>query len=212
MDKSKPKVPEDMRRTADEARKLFSNSGQTLQERTAVAGLLRVLGVAFRPDELIKKGPEPIDVWFRQARFQVTEILDPGRRRNREIGQLADRINNAASLHDLCTPGVVSSRPLSPTELFELILKRSREKAGACPNVDLLIYVNLRARHLYPAGPLPDAVSLASTGWRSVSVIMERFALIPWAAPSAPDFLLLRKGQVIEWPSIESVFPVLSDG
>ncbi|PRD43136.1 hypothetical protein C5748_13095 [Phyllobacterium phragmitis] len=72
-------------RDAEEAVELFSNEGQELQERTAVAGLLRVLGLDYREEEITKRGPEPIDAWFRDARFQVTEILDKDRPRNLEI-------------------------------------------------------------------------------------------------------------------------------
>jgi len=213
MEKSVPEILEELRRDANEAEWLFSNAGQELQERTAVAGLLRVLGVVYQPEEIVKKGPEPVDVWFREARFQVTEILDKGRPRNLEVKQRAKRIRSAARLQDLITPGVVLNKPIAPLELFELALERSCAKAtryaGACKNIDLLIYVNLRGRHLYPVDPLPDLQPLAAIGWRSVSVIMERFALILWAEPSSPGFLYLRNGEVVEWPSLESVFPHL---
>jgi Putative endonuclease, protein of unknown function (DUF1780) len=81
MGSSEREILEKLRRDAEEAEALFSNAGQHLQERTVLAGLLRALGVDFQEQEIVKCGPEPIDVWFRDARFQVTEILDPGRPR-----------------------------------------------------------------------------------------------------------------------------------
>lgn len=198
---------------AEEAQKLFSNRGQEAQERTVVAGLLRVLGVEFREEEIIKRGPEPIDVWFREARFQVTEILDEGRKRNRELKQRTERIKRATSLQDLVEPGIISSSQITPEELCTLALNRCQEKAqrygSASSTIDLLIYVNLHGHHLYPQGPLPDTSALASIGWRSVSVIMEKFAAILFTSRDAPEFLCERSGQVICWPSLESVFPKL---
>lgn len=214
MTKSEQDVLDELRRDAEDAQKLFSNRGQDTQERTVVAGLLRVLGVKFREEEIIKRGPEPIDVWFREARFQVTEILDEGRTRNRELKQRTERIKSATSLQDLVQPGIISSNPITPEELFTLVLDRCQEKAqryGRASNtIDLLIYVNLHGRHLYPQGPLPDVSALASVGWRSVSVIMEKFAAILFTSRDAPEFLCERSGQVICWPGLESVFPKLS--
>lgn len=207
---------EKLRRDAEEAKALFSNAGQELQERTAVAGLLRVLGVDFREDEIVKCGLEPIDVSFRDARFQVTEILDRGRPRNLEIKQRSVRVKGAGCLQDLVDQGVISSHPMAPDELVALVSERCREKArryaGECSDIDLLIYVNLRRRHLYPSGPFPEAAALASIGWRSVSVIMEPFALVLWAAESAPAFLVDHRGQAVFWTGLDSVFPMLGAG
>ena len=119
---------------------LFANAGQTAQERTVVAGLLRVFGVGFDLRELVKQGPEPIDVWFRDARFQVTEVLDSGRRRNAEIKERADRIKNAQSLKELIEPGTIYSRPITPAELVALAAERATAKAqkyaGSCGDID----------------------------------------------------------------------------
>jgi hypothetical protein len=106
-----------LRDEAAEAGALFSNGGQAQQERTAVAGFLRVLGVEFQEDEIIKRGPEPVDVWFRDARFQVTEILDEGRPRNREIRARARRFKEAESFRELIEPGIISSQPMAPANL-----------------------------------------------------------------------------------------------
>src|SRR5271170_6968372 len=169
-----------IRRRAEDAEALFSNAGQSLQERTVVAGLLNVLGVDFREEDIVKSGPEPIDVWFREARFQVTEILDQDRPRNLEIKQRSTRVKNAKCLHDLFESGEIHSNKIAPPELMALVIDRCKSKskhyAGNCSNVDLLIYINLQRRHLYPFGPFSEGTALASLGWRSVSVIMETFA------------------------------------
>jgi hypothetical protein len=82
-----------------------------------------------------------------------------------------------------------------------------RHYAGDCSNIDLLIYVNLQHRHLYPFGPFSGATALASLGWRSVSVIMESLVMVLWAANDAPAFLVERRGEVVIWQGSSSVFP-----
>jgi hypothetical protein len=214
MRKSEREILEKLRGSAEETVALFSNTGQGLQERIVVAGLLRVFGIEFSEDEIVKRGPEPIDVWFREARFQVTEILDRGRPRNLEIRQRSMRARHAESLRELVEPGVISSRPIAPDELLALVLKRCREKAqryaGDCSDIDLLIYVNLQRRHLYPSGPFPEATAaLGSFGWRSVSLIMEPFAVVLRAADNAPAFLIGRGAEAVFWQGLDSVFPRL---
>lgn len=216
MKKSDREALEELCRDADEAQALFSNKGQDLQERTAVAGLLRVLGVNCREEEIIKQNPAgSVDVRFRNACFQVTEILDQGSVRNREMCWRADRIRNANRLQDLVEPGVISSNPMPPDELLALVLERTIEKAkkygNICTGIDLLIYINLRKRHLYPLGPLPGEIPDALTNWRSVAVLMEPVALVLWVAEDAPGFLRSHNGQVVRWPGPDSMFPKLAD-
>ncbi len=203
-----------LREDADDARRLFSNPGQALQERTAVAGLLRVLGVSFEEREIVKRGPEPIDAWFREARFQVTEVLDPERRRNGEWRKIAERRHETRSLNDLVEPGVISSSPASPDEVLGLVheacLKKHAKCGVSCGGVDALVYVNLERRHLYPTGPWPDTTELEDMDWRSVSVIMEPYAAVLLARNDAPSFLRVVAGRTLHWPGLNSCFPVFA--
>jgi Putative endonuclease, protein of unknown function (DUF1780) len=203
------RVLDELARDAAEAASLFSNAGQALQERTAVAGLLRVFGIDFRNSEIEKRGPEPIDIWFRDARFQITEMLDTGRPRNLEVRQRSKRMSEAKSLQQLIEPGTISSQPISPSELVTLALERAKKKEqkyGDCRYIDLLIYVNLRQRHIFPTSPFPNDAEASLTGWRSVSIIMERFAIVLWASAKAPEFIIERKGRPLTWDKIDSVF------
>jgi len=193
-----------------ETEKLFSRAGKPLQERTAVHGLLRVLGIVHTAEEIIKQGPEPIDVWFQDARFQITEIMYPQRARDKEIRESAQRATKAQSLRDLWEPGTITSTPMEPQAVVNLVVERASEKArhysGQCMNIDLLVYLNLRRYHLYPIRPFPPVPELEALCWRSVSLIMERFAIVLSAADSAPKFLRDRVGEGVEWPRLDSVF------
>jgi hypothetical protein len=105
---------------------------------------------------------------------------------------------------------------MSPDELAALVLARCTEKArryaGKCNHIDLLVYVNLQQRHLYPPGPFPEAATSGSIGWRSVSIIMEPYAVVLWAADNAPAFLAEHKGRAVLWSGPDSVFPRLRTG
>jgi Putative endonuclease, protein of unknown function (DUF1780) len=213
--RSEQQLLTDWRAEASDTALLFSNQGQARQERTAVAGLLQVLGVPFRYDEIVKRGPEPVDVWFGDARFQVTEILDSGRRRNLEIRQRAERARDAGRLTELLEPISLSSQPMELDEVLALVRERCKEKAqsyaGQVGGIDLLVYINLKARHFMPGGSLPTAIDPAFRAWRSVSVIMERVAIVVWAAGDAPAFLRRHHGQVVNWDRMDSVFPILGE-
>jgi hypothetical protein len=105
---------------------------------------------------------------------------------------------------------------MSPDELVTRVSERAKEKAqryaGGCGGVDLLVYVNLRGRHIFPLQPLPRFSVEARACWRSVSVIMEYFAAVFWAADNAPAFLVQGRGQAFRWDKgLDSVFPKLAD-
>lgn len=199
-------------REAEENKTFFSNPGKVPQERTVVAGLLRVLGVEFRENEIIKGDREPIDVSFGNAGFQVTQILDQGRRQYLDFKERSARAKSAKRLQDLGDQGIISSRPIAPDKLFALIIERAREKArkyaGQRSDIDLLVCVNLQRRHPYPLGPFPESAELVSLGWRSVSFVMEPCGLVLCAGNDAPAFLIERIGQeAMRWPGPSSVFP-----
>lgn len=157
-----------LRDEAEEACRLFSNAGQPLQERIIVVGFLRALGQPFEKGELIKLGPEPVDVHFQDARFQVTQALEKGRRPNAEVQEAAGRRHEARSLGDLAEEEVISSRPDTPQEVYALVrdaaAKKHRKYGQSCTRVDLLVHVELRRRHLYPTEPWPRPIELEAMG------------------------------------------------
>jgi hypothetical protein len=210
MSRSEKEVLDAIRANLGEAEQFFSRGCKPLQERTAVHGFLQVLGIAHTANDIIKQGPEPIDVWFQDARFQVTEIMHPPRPRDREVRLRAERARAARRLDDLMEPGTITSEPMEPREVLESVYERARDKtahyAQQCSSVDLLVYVNLCRRHLYPIEPFPEARNLEVLGWRSVSLVMERFAIVLSAHSTAPAFLRGRVGKGAEWQGFDSVF------
>jgi len=63
---------------AAQTRMFLSNAMKPERERSVCRAFLRALGVSFNDGELIAPAVEPADVSFRDARFQVRDLLrDP---------------------------------------------------------------------------------------------------------------------------------------
>ena len=112
-------------------------SDHTAKERRIVAGFLNVLKIQYEDCEIQKKGPEPIDIWFRCARFQVMESLDEKRRRDAKIRKREDNLRGAVNTgkfeHFQKAIVVEEPRPFRPARYtpecyFQRILSCSEKK------------------------------------------------------------------------------------
>ena len=219
---------EELERTK-KARQDLSN--HTVKERTPVTGFLNVLGVQYEPCEIQKKGPEPIDIWFRDARFQVTEILDEDRRRDAELREREDNLRRAVDTGKFEYFKKAVERPgpfrpptrCTPDDYFQRILSRSEEKLKKYGRIDggidLLVYINLsgtttinlRGTIRPETEPWPDLAPLQNHGWRSVSFVDNACARVLYATENAPAFLQNAMGKTHLWPvwdlKIGSMFP-----
>jgi len=211
--KNENEVLDELRRDADESVRLFSNQGQKELEKRVVRGFLRALGIDFLEEQLRYGQTEPIDICFLGARFQITERMDLGRRRNLEIKKVAERRQNARSLEDLLEPHI-SSRPLGPRLVSDLVLEETKRKwekyRNGCRGVDMLVYINFKSYHLFPLSPWPDFtdfINFRKQGWRSVSVLMGWYATVLFTEMTAPDFLKSVVGQTRhEWQQPDGMF------
>ncbi len=204
-----------LREENEKARQDLSN--QTLKERTTVAGLLRVLKIPYEDGEIRKEGPEPIDVRFRNAGFQVTEIPDKDCRRDAEYREKQKKYNAATLPMELGKPVQRGHDSLDPTACapevyFELILSRSQKKVKKYGQVDgdidLLVYINQQPTHLYPTEPWPDPAPLRQHGWRSVAFVGGGpYARVLYANKDAPDFLRKAVGKTHFWEQEQTMFP-----
>ena len=208
--KSEKEVLKDLRRDAEESATLFSSRGQKELEKRATRGFLRALGIAFLKEELHSGQAEPVDVCFRDARFQITERLDLGRPRNLEWKEVAERRRNATFLEQLVEP-YTPSRPMDPAQTLKLVLEAVTKKweryRNSTEDVDVLVYINLQGRHLYPTSPWPDVTDFRDQGWRSASVLVGWHAVVLFARTTAPDFLRSVVGQTRrEWNQPDGMF------
>ncbi len=199
-------LKEELERTKKACRAL---SNHTVRERTIVAGFLNVLKIPYQDNEIRKEGPEPIDIWFRSARFQVMEKLGKGRRRGDELRNREEKLDQSSTLIELFVPVEPGNDSLSPTafdpdKFFQIILSCSQDKLDKYGRVDgdidFLVYINMKGRYLSPLEPWPDPALLQKHGWRSVSFVDNARARVLYARENAPDFLLEAMGKTYLWP------------
>jgi hypothetical protein len=146
---------------------------------------------------------DPPDVVYKDARFEVKEMISKGRRRHDEYRAAVEKARKATSLAALleeetpCSISLDDLCSLVQESVLPLAAKYGPSKASA---LDLLFYINLTA--LYEVENLEQAVSIPfdSRGFRSVSLVWGAAAFPIVAASTAPSFLVekLRKWQIRE--------------
>ena len=143
-----------------------------------------------RPDQ------DPPDVLYEDARFEVFEILDEGRKRNDEHRQRAKKIEEAErknSLSPLLEPhelSYFSKNDLINEVLKKITIKENRYAPAVTASLDLLVYVNFIFKKLDVASPITVDLEDSFKKWRSVSVLTNGHGgFVVYAGPLAPDFL-----------------------
>lgn len=167
----------------------FSGDNKVARELATCGALLRYLGVQFQEEELKPSSEEPCDVGFREARFQVTEVLDKDRKRHKEYKD-RDLGKRASEPSSHWMPG-----PMSWAEVVDILIdhisttRKILYDRGAKANTDLAVYFNHQGTCPDPATEPAGVVRLAAMGWRSVSVVHNAGARVLLAQESAPEFL-----------------------
>lgn len=208
-----------LRKHADDTLRLWSNAQKPERERMVCRAFLRCLGVPFSEEELRIDSGEPVDVSFLSAQFQITEVLDKGRKRTDEWRDRKRRYQDARSLTDLVepvtSPDNPSLCPISYREILGFLLERLSQKAqrygGAnCAKLDVLVCVGLKGRYLWPLDitlQLREVRELQMQRWRSVSMLFIPYSVVVFAREGAPEFLQTVQGQVLrKWPRPDGWF------
>jgi hypothetical protein len=193
------------------AARFLSQAGKVGRERLSCAMFLRALGVPFSAEELVAVPddgpPDYIDVNFRDAHFQIGEVLNENCRRQDAMNARIRRYEQALQswrsvpFSDVIAPHHRPMRyPMSYNEVYarlskELAKKASRYGKKACAALDALGVVQLPDMSLDQASPLPDYIELSQQGWRSVSFIMPIYGHVVYATDAAPAFLQEHRGQ-----------------
>jgi hypothetical protein len=191
----------------------LGNSQKHERERAVCRAFLRAIGVRFEEHEIVAPWQEPVDVRFRDARFQIRDHL-AGRRRGDEWKQRQNRWARARRIADTLERTTWPT-PMSRTELVDAVgdaLKSKSKKYGprGCSKIDALIYADITAtRFLMARSAASDVSGLQQQGWRSVSVLFPPYGLVLFAHDSAPALLRqrLRKTQRA-WRKSDGLFDV----
>ena len=188
-------------KSAHDDRKYFSRDNKAERERWVVAELLAILGVTYHEEELISLAESSkIDVQFRDASFQVKELTDPELRRDKMYKDAYKSILAAKRLEDVTLVG--DAREIPPTSnMYELVVElasglASNKYREVKSELDLLIYVTRTRASLIQRGEV-DAELLSELGWRSISCVNAKQAVVLFASKAAPEFLRHRSGIVM---------------
>jgi Putative endonuclease, protein of unknown function (DUF1780) len=188
-------------------RSLFSAGAEQQIERDKMVcrALLRCIGIQFIEEEVSKGLQEPVDISFRSASFQVTEILDRGRRRGDELRATSRKFRQTNRADDVAEPWE-NSLPIAFEDMAALVVSRLGEKATelggprGCRGIDSLVYVNLQGHHLVPSGVSGANEKLATVraqGWRSASIVMIPYGIVWLADVDSPEFLSRARGKIL---------------
>lgn len=170
----------------------FTSANKPERERITCTDFLRNLSVSFAESEVTSSADEPPDVVFRSARFEIKEILDPGRRRHDEYRAALERAESAAKASDLFeefTPQDITPSQVGELVLLELDRVESKYPPALRRSLDALCYVNLQ-KHFLITGPMPASAEFADRGFRSVSALIGWSSFVFHASVDAPDFLV----------------------
>ncbi|MHB1144792.1 MAG: DUF1780 domain-containing protein [Thiobacillus sp.] len=187
---------DDRRRGLKESIEYFSAKNKAERERWVCLELVQNLGIAYDEAEIVSPKNDPPDVVFRDARFEIKEILDLGRKRHAEYKaalQKALTITDPQDLLDQYTPKDITPVQIGERVQAELRGLKHHYPRAVCEGTDLLFYVNLQEHHL-KIGLMPVASDFGSFGWRSISAVLGWGALVFFAAPNAPAFLCAKAG------------------
>ena len=180
----------------------FLNDHQKMEEEI-VKAFLRCCDIEFKCNEIKKIDNDPPDVVYKEAKFEVTEKLDTNRKRDKEYKDKEKTAKTAETPKDFLKSDQPSS-VMNSLELFGEIEKsmaqkyeKYRKRQINFGEIDLLVYVNLKNRHLYlgkketdcPKPPKDFLEKIKKQGWRSVSFVTERHAGVIYCQEKAPDFI-----------------------
>jgi Putative endonuclease, protein of unknown function (DUF1780) len=180
----------------------LGNAGKPERERWVVRELLQNLGHPFMPADITSVVDEPPDVAFGDARFEIKELYDDGRRRMDEYRARLREAERARRCTELLPLSPYSPQDTSLDEVLELAVSTGHQHATRydrrlVPTLDLLLYHNLQGVMEMPDYPVPSAAHLCGQGWRSVTVVFGFRAIVFCAATDAPMWLQSATGRVV---------------
>ena len=183
---------ESVRKHCKESVDFFNSANRPKRETWVVNEFLLNLGVSFSQKELVHVVDDPPDVRFRQAEFEIKEILDPDRKRHAEFKASLKKATEAKTPQDLLEK--YEPKDIFYTDVYNLVELATRKYSRKYPlavrkELDLLFYVELFDVRGYIGAPLPPEDLLINLGFRSVSFVMGPISCVLMCSKNAPEFL-----------------------
>lgn len=198
---------EAIRKSRKEAVSFFSSERKPERERWVVNEFLENFGISFNANDVVSSNDEPPDVIYREARFEIKEILDSGKRRHTEYKESLRRVEEATSVADLldeCTPHDIHYSEMC-RHVVDRLSKEKKYAPAVRRSLDLLFYVNLEEVRGYISDNLPSGQEIERFGWRSVAFISGPLNVVFHACSDAPEFLQAAQGKVVRKISASSI-------
>lgn len=190
---------EDIRQNLRAARAFYSNENKYKREIWVASRFLTIAKIPFSDSEIVPNKSEPPDVLFGDARFEIKELLDEGRRRHKEYTEKLAKAEAATQLQELMEQ--YNPIPITISEIasrIEIDLKR-QEKHYALDvrrAMDILYYVNPQHQYLYSIQDWPASKDFSSFGWRSICFLKGNAAGVFYTSPESPQFLRKLDGKL----------------
>ncbi|MCK4846504.1 MAG: DUF1780 domain-containing protein [Deltaproteobacteria bacterium] len=172
----------------------YSSSNKTERERWVVREFLKNMQIKYDEEELLGSEDTFPDILFRNAKFEIKELMDDDRRRHYEVKQEYEVLERAKSYDDVPREEW-DIEELSLEEFFDWIVRKLvKEKQypdDVVANTDLLIYVNTIKSDIDREKLIavtPRNAELRK--WRSLSFLFnDNSACVLFASDSAPNFI-----------------------
>lgn len=199
---SELKVLDHIRRRAIEDHVYFSNKNKQGRERYVASLFLETLGLYFgEGDFLAQDQSNIVDICLDEFRFQIKELMDEGFRRGnlyrgaREAAERASCLAELSLVSECCrdVPHTDTSRNLLLNKMPSVSTKYAIADRA---KTDLLVYATRTRAALFREEELaPNKFS--TFGWRSVSCVNEKQAVVLSATDAAPAIIRQFQGQVV---------------
>ena len=170
---------------------LFSRQFKNWREWKTAVNFLTNLHIGIDEAQVFCSPYDPPDVLYRDAAFEIKEIMDEGRLRHDEVKRSRQRPIKNGAKDELNQWSVID---LPPEDASLLVVKQldvlaKRYLAEVKARTDLLFYIN-KVNHWFDDGPVPSSDLFEPYGWRSVSAVIDSSVSIVFQADdSAPKFL-----------------------
>ena len=174
----------------------FSGGNKWSREKWVVERLLSSLGVQYNESEL-SKCDEPVDVGFRDARFQIKEKMQFSdaelRRRHDEYRSALKKAKAAGTLEELTS--LTPYRQVTWDQIVRESLMDTKAKIQKYPlearrKLDVICYYN-RHDHFETDAPTPKFEAMDC---KSFSIVSNKSVMVLFAAANSPVFLQAATG------------------
>jgi hypothetical protein len=158
----------------EESVQYFSPQNKIEREKWVAKSFITNLNIEFDDSEFKVPEQDPPDVAFRDAEFEIKEILDTKRCRHAEYKEALVKARTITDPKELLSQ--YSPIDKSIIDIYQLCLEKTQAlvdkyASSVYPSTDLLYYVNLEHVMGLKETPFPNTSELSVLGWRSVSFI-----------------------------------------